>query len=173
MTLRHINFPNYIFKLDDDLWVTRCTQEDAVNLTDVSQRIDISGQDDISVHDGLLWEDTVVFTRVDGYLVICDQKTKQVTEVIDPFGTSKNRPVGWCRGLCIVDDIFYIGYSKLRKTKLKDKLKFLARGNIQYNSGNNALVVAYNMKTRQVESTYETPNQILDAIYGILPFNYD
>ena len=172
-TRPHDSHPNYVFKLDGNLWVTRCTQEDAVNLSDVAQRIDISGDDNISVHDGICWQGKIVFTRVDGYLVVCDQQSKRVIEVINPFAGEKNKPIGWCRGLCIIGDLFYIGYSKLRQTKLTDKLKYLAQGNLKYTSGNNALVVAYDIKSRRVERVYESPDHTLDAIYGVLPFHYD
>ncbi len=172
-TRPHDSHPNYVFQLNDELWVTRCRQEDAVNLADVSQSFNISGDDSISVHDGVVWQDKVVFTRVDGLLVVCDQKSKQVIEVIDPFEGNKSRPVGWSRGLHIENGVFYIGYSKLRKTKMRDKLKFLTKGNIKYNSGNNALIVAFDMKARKVLNVFETEEGELDAIYGVLPYNYE
>jgi len=172
-TRPHDNHPNFVFSLNDELWVTRCKQEDAVKLSDVSQKIDISGTDVISVHDGIVWQNKVVFTRVDGFLVVCDPKNKKPVEQIDPFKQTRNRPVGWCRGLHIDGDIFYIGYSKVRQTKLKSKIKFLTQGNFKYKGSNNALVVAYNMATREVENVFETPDGTLDAIYGILPYQYE
>jgi hypothetical protein len=171
-TRPHDSHPNYVFKLKDKLWVTRCTQEDAVCLDDMSQKIDITGSDSISVHDGLWWNGKLVFTRVDGLLVICDPETGKVTENHDPFAAHRNRPIGWCRGLYIDGDMFYIGYSRLRKTNLKSKLKFLSQGNFRYGSGNNSLVVAYNMKTKKVEQVFESPEGMIDAIYGILPWRY-
>lgn len=172
-TRPHDAHPNYVFKLNNALWVTRCKQEDAVCLTDTSKRIDVSEGDTISIHDGLWWGEHLVFTRVDGFLVICDPATGKVLDKHDPFATERNRPCGWCRGLHIDGDMFYIGYSKLRKTKLKAKLKFISQGNFKYRDGNDALVVAYNMRTKKVERTYAFTNGIIDAIYGILPFNYD
>ncbi|TRY30818.1 hypothetical protein [Aliiglaciecola sp. M165] len=172
-TRPHDSHPNFVFKLDKDLWVTRCTQEDAVNLNNVEQRIDISQGGEVSVHDGILWQDKLVFTRVDGKLVFCDPVSKTHIETFDPFGSALSRPIGWCRGLYAEGDIFYVGYSKLRKTNLKAKIKFLSKGNFKYSSGNNSLVVALNIKTRKVENVFTSPDGLIDAIYGIMPFHYD
>ncbi|GGD75338.1 hypothetical protein [Lacimicrobium alkaliphilum] len=171
-TKPHHSHPNYVFKLEGKLWVTRCTQGDAVCLSDVNDSIDISDGGAISVHDGLWWGDKLVFTRVDGTLVVCEPETRTVTEKHDPFKAHRNRPNGWCRGLLIEEDIFYIGFSKLRKTNFKSKLKYLSKGNFRYSSGNNSIVVAYDMRNKQVLSIHEAPEGMIDAIYGILPWRY-
>lgn len=172
-TKPHHSHPNYVFTLNNDLWVTRCTQEDAVCLSDMSKRIDVSQGSNTSIHDGVWWGDKLVFTRVDGTLAICDPESHEVLEKHDPYGRERNRPRGWCRGLFIDGDMFYIGYSKLRKTKLTAKLKFISRGNFKYRNGNEALIIAYNMQTQQVERTYEFNSGAMDAIYGIMPYEYD
>ncbi len=169
-TRPHDSHPNYVFELEGTLWVTRCSTEDAVCLEDVNDRIDLGEGEDISAHDGLWWRDKLVFTRVDGQLILCDPAKRKVIENHDPFRLHLNRPKGWCRGLYVKDDFFYIGFSRLRKTNLKSKLKFLSQGNFRYGAGNNALVVAYNMKRRQVERIYEAPEGMIDAIYGVLPY---
>ena len=171
-TRPHDSHPNYVFKLDNKLWVTRCTHDDAVCLDDVTDRIDVAHQDEISVHDGIWWHDKLVFTRVDGYLVIVDPKTRKVIEKHDPFAHERNRPLGWCRGLMVDGNVFYIGYSKLRKTRLMSKLKFISQGNFKYMDGNEALVVAYDISKKKVINTYAIPAGMLDAIYGILPYNF-
>lgn len=168
-TKPHDSHPNFVFELDGSKWITRCTQEDAVNLDDVSQSLNISGGDVISVHDGLWWGQKLVFTRVDGFLVTFDRENNMAREQIDIFAHSRNRPNGWCRGLHIDGDMFYIGYSKLRKTRLKEKLKYLSQGNFKYSTGNNSLVVAYNMRERKVEKVHQVPDGLIDAIYGIVP----
>jgi hypothetical protein len=172
-TRPHVTHPNYVFKIDDDYWVTRCGFEDAVKINDVSDKIKVGQKDIIAIHDGIGWGDKLVFTRVDGFIVVCDPKTREVLDKHDPFENERNRPLGWCRGLCIEDDIFYIGYSKLRKTKLKSKLKYLTKGNFKFTSGNNSLVVAYDMKNKKVLRIYESEDHVIDAIYGILPYHYE
>ena len=167
-TRPHDCHPNFVFKIDNELWATRCKQEDAVCLSDFSKTIDISRGDATSVHDGIHWNKNIVFTRVDGQLVFFNEETKQHVKTIDPFRDKSNRPVGWCRGLCTDGDIFYLGYSKIRKTRMADKLKFLSKGNFKYRSGNNALIVKYDIKKRKVLDIYETPDGLIDAIYGVI-----
>lgn len=169
-TRPHDCHPNYVFELGKELWVTRCKQEDAVCLTDTSQSLDITRNDAVSVHDGIPWGNTIVFTRVDGLLVLFNADTGTYIETLDPFNDRANRPLGWCRGLCSTGNILYMGYSKIRKTKLVDKLKFLSRGNYKYSSGNNALIVAYDMEQKKVIDTYETPAGMIDAIYGVMKY---
>jgi hypothetical protein len=172
-TRPHDCHPNYLFKIEDQMWVTRCTQEDAVKLSDPTDRIDIDLGGDKGVHDGVWWNDYLIFTQVDGRLLICDPKIRELIEIYDPFENTTNRPLGWCRGLLIVGDDFYIGFSKLRKTKMRSRLKFLTQGNFRYASGNNALVVKTNMRRREVMQTYITPDGMLDAIYGIMQRSND
>ncbi len=172
-TRPHHTHPNYVFKLENDYWVTRCKQEDALNLRDQTQMMDVGQQGRISIHDGIWWNGSLVFTRVDGFVVICDPKTRTVLDKHDPFENERNRPLGWSRGLYIENDIFYIGYSKLRKTKLKSKLKYLTKGNFKFTTGNNSLIVAYDMKNQKVLRIYESEDNMIDAIYGILPYHYE
>ncbi|REL31136.1 hypothetical protein [Thalassotalea euphylliae] len=172
-TRPHDAHPNYVFRLNDQLWVTRCKQEDAVNLSDVSQSIKLSDGESVSVHDGLEWQEKIIFTQVSGHLVIIDRADTNKKTILDLFGNSNSRPIGWCRGLFIKDDICYVGFSKLRKTRMIDKLKFLSKGNLKYSSGNNALVVSYDLKSQKLLEVYETQDGVIDAIYGVLPFNYE
>ena len=169
-TRPHDCHPNYVFKLGDELWVTRCRQEDAVCLSDVSKIMDITHGDATSVHDGVHWGNKIVFSRVDGQLVIYSSETRKYLNTVDPFNNRSNRPTGWCRGLCVQGDVIYLGYSKIRKTRLTDKLKFLTKGNFKFSSGNNALIVAFDMKKKQVINIYETPSGMIDAIYGVIKY---
>lgn len=171
-TRPHDCHPNYVFFLDGKPWVTRCTQEDAVSLNDVSMRIDISGPDkEISVHDGIVVGDEVVFTSVDGCIVIADTKTRLVKETIDltmlkGFGGTR----GWCRGLHYEGGIFYIGFSRLRRTRSMNKLKWLKDMAVRKKDIDNCSVLAFNLLTREIVGEYNLPKDAIHAIYTILPY---
>ena len=172
-TKPHDSHPNFTFKHNDEIWVTRCTQEDAVCLSDLNKRINISGDDCISVHDGIVSEGHVYFTRVDGFIVKASLDSQTVVEQIDIFANDeKMRVKGWCRGLHLDGDLCYIGFSKLRKTRLKQKLKYLAQGQFNKAKVQNAAVVVFNLKTRRVEQVISTTDMPLDSIYTVLPFRY-
>lgn len=170
-TRPHDSHPNYVFWIDEQPWVTRCTQEDAVLLSDVSKRIDISGPDKvISVHDGIVHGDYVYFTSVDSCIVIADTKTYQVVET---FNLSNLKGYGglrgWCRGLYISGDIFYVGFSRLRKTRRLDKIEWVSRLINRGKTIEDCSVLGINMSTKEIIADYIIPTGMLDAIYTILP----
>ncbi|MFZ5485089.1 MAG: hypothetical protein ACOZB0_12755 [Pseudomonadota bacterium] len=170
-TRPHDCHPNYVFWIGDEPWVTRCRQEDAVQISDMRTRIDISGSKrPMSVHDGIVVDDKILFTTVDGCVVVADPKTQAVLETFDlstlkGFGGLR----GWCRGLHIDGDILYVGFSKLRRTRQTDKLrwakKLLAMGKRVEESS----VLAIDFKLRRIVGDYRIPQPMIDAIYTLLP----
>ncbi|MBN2732556.1 MAG: hypothetical protein JXR26_09020 [Balneolaceae bacterium] len=171
-TRPHDSHPNFVFRLDGKYWVTRCKQEDAICLEDINNRIDISQGANVSVHDGLWWNDKIIFTRVDGFLVFCDPISKKVIETVDIFALKRNRLRGWCRGLWVDGETFYIGFSKLRTTKSTNKLKFLMNSSFINSTNSKASVVAFDMNNKTVNNIYQVPDCMIDSIYGILPYRY-
>ena len=79
-TKPHKSHPNFIFELNDEIWVTRARQRDAVCLHDSGRRIDIAVQ---FPHDGLVSGERIYFTLVDGRVVVVNSRRLQVEEVID------------------------------------------------------------------------------------------
>lgn len=131
-TQPHRVHPNYVFVVDDQYWVTRLEQQDAISLTGPPRRIAIGIE---RVHDGVLFDGRVYFTIVDGHIAIANPRTQQVVRVADlqeAMGTPL--PLGWCRGLKVIDeDRVIVGFSRLRPTAfekniawVKDKLKRLS-----------------------------------------------
>ncbi len=170
-TRPHDCHPNYIFWIGNDPWVTRCTQEDAVKLTDVSQRIAISGPEkEISVHDGIVEGDYIYFTSVDSYIIVADIKQQKVVET---FNISNLKGYGglrgWCRGLYIAGDILYVGFSRLRKTRRIEKIEWVSRLINKGKTIEDCSVLGINMSTREIVSDYIIPTDMIDAVYSILP----
>lgn len=169
-TRPHDCHPNHVFWLDGLPWVTRCTQEDAVRLGDVSQRWDVSrSRRPISVHDGVPYEGRVYFTSVDGCLIAVDPKHPEDAELIDlsalkGFGGLR----GWCRGLHLQDGLAYVGFSRLRRTRKMERLhwvgKLLRNGQLQDSS-----VLVVDLARRQIVADHRFTDLPLDAIYGLLP----
>jgi hypothetical protein len=118
----HESHPNYIFKYNGSLWVTRFQQKDAVNLNDMNERLDIAVE---RSHDGIAFNDEVIFTSVNGHIVKFKGTDKQVYSLNEINNT--NDALGWCRGVCpIVDSSrVYVGFSRLRGTKFKENLRWV------------------------------------------------
>jgi len=123
-TKPHTTHPNFVFRLDGDLWVTRFHTRDALCLSANRQSlaIDVEGP-----HDGVIFEGKVYFTTVDGHVVVIDPKfpeTKQVFN-LNTFGRFGG-PLGWCRGLKVLDnDRVLVGFSRLRPTKFSENLRWV------------------------------------------------
>lgn len=170
-TRPHDCHPNYIFWIDDEPWVTRCTQEDGVMLSDVSNRIDISGPNkEISVHDGIVKGEHVYFTSVDGIIAKANIRSLKVIEEIDlsrlkGYGGLR----GWCRGLYIDGDIFYVGFSRLRKTRRIEKIEWVSRLINRGRAIEECSVLAIDMLKREIIGDYIIPRGMIDAVYSILP----
>lgn len=120
-TKPHRSHPNFTFELDGQIWATRFFQRDAVCLTDPEKRIDIGVQ---APHDGLVRGENIYFTTVDGHIVIVDKSSLKIEQVVDLKSINgENALLGWCRGLLPIDqDRFWIGFTRVRKTKFRENL---------------------------------------------------
>jgi hypothetical protein len=120
----HRAHPNHIFFIGDEAWTTRFELRDAISLEDPSRRIDI-GQE--RVHDGVVDGDQVLFTTVDGHVVVANTETLEVTERIrlevpdDAIG-------GWCRGLAIDGDDVWVGFTRIRPTRFREAVSWVRSG---------------------------------------------
>lgn len=132
-TKPHRSHPNYVFFLDGQPWVTRFEQRDAAPL-DPSRnghrgpfRIEIQG-----VHDGHVYGHRLIFTAVNGHVVTFDLDTgeRRLVDLNTLIEPDNDRPLGWCRGLHASGDgrLAWVGFSKLRPTKLKQNLSWLRNG---------------------------------------------
>jgi hypothetical protein len=120
-TKPHQSHPNYVFELEEKVWVTRFHQRDAICLEDRAKRIPIEVQ---QPHDGLLVGEGLYFTTVDGKIIIANPKTLQVERLIDLRTFSNDKTLlGWCRGLLPLDERrIWVGFTRVRKTRFKENI---------------------------------------------------
>ena len=124
-TKPHRAHANHIFQLGDEIFVTRLQQRDAISLQDPQRRIEIGIQ---RPHDGFLFNGSLYFTTVDGHVVTANPKTLQVERILDlnQMSGSSGESLGWCRGLCPVDERFlWVGFSRVRPTKFRENLNWI------------------------------------------------
>jgi hypothetical protein len=124
-TKPHRSHPNHVFVLDDEIWITRFEQRDAISLTQPEHRINIAVQ---RPHDGYLHGDFIYFTTVDGHVVLANRSTLQVEKIYDlnQMSASPDQILGWCRGVLPIDDRFlWVGFSRVRPTKFRENLSWL------------------------------------------------
>jgi|HubBroStandDraft_1064217.scaffolds.fasta_scaffold190593_1 hypothetical protein len=131
-TKPHRSHPNHVFQLDDEIWVTRFAQRDALCLTQPGRRIDVAVQ---PPHDGLVLGDSIYFTTVDGRIMIANRKTLQVEKTYDltKMGGPPDQILGWCRGLLPLDErLIWAGFTRIRPTEFRENLSWLKNGGSAY-----------------------------------------
>lgn len=124
-TKPHLSHPNHVFQLEDEVWVTRFEQRDAICLTHPGRRIDIAVQ---RPHDGHIVGDSTYFTTVDGHIVVANRRTLKVETVYDlnAMSPQTNQSLGWCRGLALIDKRYlWVGFTRVRPTRFRENLTWL------------------------------------------------
>jgi len=125
-TKPHRSHPNFVFELEGEIWVTRFRQRDAICLSDPHKRIEIAIE---SPHDGLVTEDRIYFTTVDGRVVIVDRNSLRIEMVVDLKEIDGQGCIlGWCRGILPLDDrCCWIGFTRVRKTQLHENVLWVKK----------------------------------------------
>ena len=174
-TKPHEAHPNYVFFLDEDIWVTRFEQRDAVCLTGRGQRMKIDIQ---RPHDGTVHGDFVYFTTVDGHVIVVDKSSHQVEEMIDlnsihNLGSVRrmSTALGWCRALAVSGSKVWVGFSRFRDTQHKENISWVRR-NVRglIRAGQEPTRIAcYDLSRKEFLTEIDLEPAGLDAVFSILP----
>ncbi|ALC82136.1 MULTISPECIES: hypothetical protein [Bacillus] len=115
-TKPHESHPNFAFEINGDIWVTRCLQKDAVCLTDSNKKISIGRE---WIHDGIVYNNKIYFTQIDGRVVIVNANTLKVEKEIDLVKISNhNMKIGYCRGIRpLNEEKILVGFSRVRPSR--------------------------------------------------------
>jgi hypothetical protein len=161
-TKPHLAHPNHVFEIDGEPWATRFQQKDAVSLVDPGRRIDIGLE---RLHDGVVSNGRVYFTTVNGKVVIADTSTLKVIDVVD---LTESHPddmlLGWTRGLFVEDDVMWVGFSRIRPTKIRENVGWVLRG-LKRDFGTH--VGCYDLRTRRSLGQFGVEQHGLSAVFGI------
>jgi hypothetical protein len=158
--------PNFVFWIGKDIWVTRGDLKDAVSLTNPGAHINIG----MYLHDGISFGDKLYFTSVDGKLVIVDKQKLQITDTIDltKIDNDDGLPLGWCRGVLISEKSkAWIGFSRLRPTKFKEKILWATRGFKELQKPTHITLYDFEAKKRLQEIDLEQYG--MNSVFSILP----
>ena len=168
-TKPHDSHPNFVFEHNDDVWVSRFEQKDAICLTNPNKRIDIGIE---RPHDGHVLGDKAFFTTVDGHVVIANLLTCTVERVIDLHKCEcAGEATGWARGLKIIDeDHVLVGFSTLRVTNFRDNVRWVKKrfGLMRDESVTPTHIALYNVKEERLcwRKVLEEPK--IDVVFSIL-----
>ena len=165
-TKPHAAHPNFTFYIDDELWVTRCMQQDAVSLTNPGRRIDVG----FYCHDGEVHREKAYFTTVDGTVVVVDTATFKVEQVIDlkEIDNPGNANLGWCRGLAVMDERrLWVGFTRLRQTRFKENVRWVKQ--LIKGEEKPTHIALYDVVARKRLAEINLEPYDMHVIFGILP----
>lgn len=163
-TKPHRSHPNHLFSLGGDLWVTRFHQKDAICLSRPGRRIAIGRE---RVHDGVEHGGRIYFTTVDGHIVVVDASTLRIEDVVN-LNTmhSVDQLPGWCRGILVEGDRVWVGFSRLRPTRFRENVSWVAHG---FKSASPTRIGCYDLSRRECLAEIDLEPHGLNAVFGILP----
>jgi hypothetical protein len=163
-TKPHRAHPNFVFYLGDELWGTRFHQGDAISLDDPRRRIGVS---DERIHDGIVVDGRVYFTVVDGRIVVADAETLEVAQVVDLNDFHEERSVlGWCRGILVDGPRLWVGFSRIRATRFRENVGWVARG---FRRDRATRIACYDLEKAECVAEIDLEPTGLAAVYSILP----
>jgi hypothetical protein len=151
--------PNYLFRHNGMLLVNCPLRRVVANLADNQPVLEgFPGM----MHDGVRRGRSYYWTTVDGTIIVADATTFTITEQINLKPVYGRDEPGWCRGLEVIGDQAFVGFTRFRKPSKKDFLKFAARGRRVLNSH----VLCYDLSQGRAVSDWFLKSE--DAvIYGI------
>lgn len=170
-TKPHEAHPNFTFLLNDEVWSTRAKQHDAVCVTSPGRRIPLT--DECPVHDGIVTDESIVFTRVDAHAVFVDRQTLQVRETYNLAEMLPGvRKPGWCRGLSVIDeDRIIVGFTRMRPTKWDSNVNWLQSGwqNLKWLYRMPARICLFNLKEKRAEWDIPLQDFGMTTVFSIHP----
>jgi hypothetical protein len=168
-TKPHLSHPNFVFLHEGEIWTTRFKQRDAMCLTKQldSLLIGIEGP-----HDGIRHGTGIYFTTVDGHVVEIDGATLKMRRSIDLNKIEESTaPLGWCRGVFVVGEVAWVGFSRLRPTRFRRNVRWVKHGfrrRSSYESRATRLA-AYDLERRVLLDEINLEPYNFNAVFSILP----
>ena len=163
----HRAHPNHVFVLGDEPFATRFELRDAISLVDCTRRIDVGGE---RIHDGVVHDGHVHFTTVDGEIVVVDATTLQVVarHTLARRGRRRSNDVvlGWCRALHIDRDWCWVGFSRIRPTRLRQTVSWVRTHGAEQAP---TRIARYRMSDWECDAEIDLEPYGLNAVFSVLP----
>jgi hypothetical protein len=168
-TKPHSSHPNHVFEIDNEAWVTRFQQRDAICLTKPGVRIDVAVE---RPHDGYIFGDRIYFTTVDGHVVIANLKTLKVEQTINlnQVKGATGQVLGWCRGVLPLDERYaWVGFTRVRPTKFVENVAWIKRGGAARHKASH--IALYDLQKMTCQQEIELEPHGIGVIFSLLPIS--
>jgi len=165
-TKPHYIHANHIFRNNNDYFVTRMLQKDAVSIYNSSTKFNIIVG---NPHDGIKYKGKIFFTTTNGHAVIFDDKYADPPSVFNLrqlLSKSNMKLDGWCRGIFpFGKHSILVGFTQLRKTKFNEFASWVRHlGNTPAPSR----IVEFDLENGRAIKEFILPNKKEMAIFSIL-----
>jgi len=171
-TKPHLSHPNFAFELDGEIWVTRFNQRDAISLNGSGKRIEIAIE---KPHDGVLQGERLLFTVVDGKIVMVNRHTLHVEKTIDLRQIQdRDRQIlpAWCRGLLPVDEHkVWVGFTRIRKTLFRENVRWVKTMLHEGTVVKPTHIALFDLASQQCLKEIDLEPYGMNTIFGIFPVN--
>lgn len=157
--------PNHLLVHGGRVWVTRGTRGDVLPV-DGGTPVVLA---DVVVHDGFPTADGAWFTGVDGRLVLADLDRGRVIRELR-LDRGHAEPLGWCRGLWVGEGRAWVGFTRIRTTRLRGHLAWV-RGRLRGRpvaTRRPTRVVEVDLRDGAILREIVTEHVGLDAIFGLV-----
>ena len=169
-TRPHLSHPNFVFELDGEPWVTRFEQGDAISLNGSKKRIATGVY---RPHDGLLDSERILFTGVEGRIVIVNRHTLEVEETIDLRkiqDRDKEILPAWCRGLLpLGQNRIWVGFTRIRQTLLRENVRWVKTVLREGTVAKPTQIALFDIATKECLKSIDLEPHGMHTIFGIFP----
>jgi len=169
-TKPHMSHPNFVFLVDGNIWVTRFNQRDAVSLDGSGKRIEIAVE---KPHDGVVDGERILFTAVDGKIVIVNRRTLLVDQIVDLRQIQdRDRQVlpAWCRSLLPVDERrIWVGFTRIRKTLFRENVRWVKTVLREGTVVKPTHIALFDMAGKQCLQEIDLEPYGMNTVFGIFP----
>jgi hypothetical protein len=123
------------------------------------------------VHDGVTHGGMIYFTTVDGWIVIVDASTLEVVERhklrrLRSGRDDENGLLGWCRSVHIDGEWCWIGFSRIRATKIRQTVSWVRTGGAQEAP---TRICRYRMSDWKCDAEINVEPFGLNAVFTVAP----
>ncbi len=169
-TKPHMSHPNFVFLVDGNIWVTRFHQRDAVSLDGSGKRIEIAVE---KPHDGVVDGERILFTAVDGKIVIVNRRTLRVDQIIDLRQIQdRDHQVlpAWCRSLLPVDERrIWVGFTRIRKTLFRENVRWVKTVLHESTVVKPTHIALFDIVGKQCLQEFDLEPYGMNTVFGIFP----
>jgi hypothetical protein len=146
---------------------TRGTRGDLLDL-DTGEMFPVA---DVVVHDGVPGPDGLLWlTAVDGRLIGIDAGGQVARTVAVPVPDQRDEPLGWCRGVAFAQGLVWIGFTRIRATRARERLAWV-RGRLRGRhvaTRRPTRIVALDLDTQRVVHTVSLEGTGMDAVFALV-----